>query len=283
MFLEVAETTENTGVQIDWNEVLNTIINWCMTTGLKFVIGLIVVFILFKLINLITKKIYKRLQRRKRDETLSKVGTSVLRISLKVLVFVGFIAYIGIETASISALIAAAGVGVSLALQGSLSNFAGGIIIIVMRPFKLGDFITTNGQSGTVEDIRMFYTVIITPDNKMVYVPNGSLANNVIVNVSGKATRRVDITMSIAYSADLDEAKKLILAVCDRNEKIFKDPIPYIAINQFASSSVELVVRVWCESAEYWPIYNYLNEEIKKTFDQNAIEIPFPQLEVKMK
>ena len=283
MFLEVAETTENTGVQIDWNEVLNTIINWCMTAGLKFVIGLIVVFILFKLINLITKKIYKRLQRRKRDETLSKVGTSVLRISLKVLVFVGFIAYIGIETASISALIAAAGVGVSLALQGSLSNFAGGIIIIVMRPFKLGDFITTNGQSGTVEDIRMFYTVIITPDNKMVYVPNGSLANNVIVNVSGKATRRVDITMSIAYSADLDEAKKLILAVCDRNEKIFKDPIPYIAINQFASSSVELVVRVWCESAEYWPIYNYLNEEIKKTFDQNAIEIPFPQLEVKMK
>lgn len=202
---------------------------------------------------------------------------------LKGITLVCFVGYIGIETASISALIASAGVALGLALQGSLSNFAGGIIIIVMRPFRIGDKITTNGESGTVEDIHMFYTVLVTPDNKVIHVPNGSLANNVIVNTSIKDTRRVEVVMSIAYDADLDRATQVINEVCAKNALIFNDPEPFVGIREYSSSSVDLNIRVWCKNADYWTITNYLLVEIKKAFDENGIEIPFNQLEVAIK
>ncbi|MDE5566379.1 MAG: mechanosensitive ion channel family protein, partial [Anaeroplasmataceae bacterium] len=189
---------------IDWNALWNRLVDWGMNTGIKLIIGLIVLFVLFKATNVLTKKLYKRLQKKQADETLSRVGTQTLRIFIKMIFLVCFVAYIGIETASISALIASIGVGIGLALQGSLSNFAGGVIIIIMRPFRIGDSITTNGESGKVEDIHMFYTVLVTPDNQVVHVPNGSLANNVIVNKSIKDTRRVDVVMSISYDTDFD-------------------------------------------------------------------------------
>ncbi|MDE6946481.1 MAG: mechanosensitive ion channel family protein [Anaeroplasmataceae bacterium] len=272
---------ENTN--IDWNALWNTLINWCMTTGVKLVIGLVGLFIIFKIVNVLTKKLYKRLQKKQADETLSRVGTQAIRFVLKGIALVCFIGYIGIETASISALIASVGVALGLALQGSLSNFAGGIIIIVMRPFRIGDKITTNGESGTVEDIHMFYTVLVTPDNKVIHVPNGALANNVIVNTSIKDTRRVDIAMSIAYDADLDKATKLIKEVCKNNPLIFTDPEPYVGIKEYAGSSVDLNIRAWCNNGDYWTIQNYLFVEIKKSFDEHDIEIPFNQLEVAIK
>lgn len=272
---------ENTN--IDWNALWNTLINWCMTTGVKLVIGLVGLFIIFKIVNVLTKKLYKRLQKKQADETLSRVGTQATRFVLKGIALVCFIGYIGIETASISALIASVGVALGLALQGSLSNFAGGIIIIVMRPFRIGDKITTNGESGTVEDIHMFYTVLVTPDNKVIHVPNGALANNVIVNTSIKDTRRVDIAMSIAYDADLDKATKLIKEVCKNNPLIFTDPEPYVGIKEYAGSSVDLNIRAWCNNGDYWTIQNYLFVEIKKSFDEHDIEIPFNQLEVAIK
>ncbi len=272
---------ENTN--IDWNALWNTLINWCMTTGVKLVIGLVGLFIIFKIVNVLTKKLYKRLQKKQADETLSRVGTQAIRFVLKGIALVCFIGYIGIETASISALIASVGVALGLALQGSLSNFAGGIIIIVMRPFRIGDKITTNGESGTVEDIHMFYTVLVTPDNKVIHVPNGALANNVIVNTSIKDTRRVDIAMSIAYDADLDKATKLIKEVCKNNPLIFTDPEPYVGIKEYAGSSVDLNIRAWCNNGDYWTIQNYLFVGIKKSFDEHDIEIPFNQLEVAIK
>lgn len=268
---------------IDWNALWNEVIKWCTTSGLKLIIGLVVIFILFKITNVLTKKLYRRLQRNQADETLSRVGTSALRISLKVIFFTCFVGYIGIETASITALVASVGVGLSLALQGSLSNFAGGLIIVLMRPFRIGDYITTNDQSGTVEDIHLFYTTLVTPDNKVIYVPNGSLANNVIVNVSIKDTRRVDVIMSIAYGVDIDEARRLIRDVCAKNALIFAEPEPYIMISSFEASSVDLTIRVWCKASDYWTINKYLLEQIKKSFDENGIEIPFNQLEVAIK
>ncbi len=270
-------------INIDWNTLWNTLLNWCMTTGVKLLIGLIGLFVIFKIVNILTKKLYKRLQKKQADETLSRVGTQALRLVLKVITLVCFVGYIGIETASISALIASAGVALGLALQGSLSNFAGGIIIIVMRPFRIGDKITTNGESGTVEDIHMFYTVLVTPDNKVIHVPNGSLANNVIVNTSIKDTRRVEVVMSIAYDADLDRATQVINEVCAKNALIFNDPEPFVGIREYSSSSVDLNIRVWCKNADYWTITNYLLVEIKKAFDENGIEIPFNQLEVAIK
>lgn len=277
MFL--AEETKT----IDWKALLDTILNWCTSTGIKLIIGLVLLFIIFKITNVLTKKLYKHLQKKQADETLSRVGTQAIRITIKLLCLVCFVGYIGIETASITALIASAGVSLGLALQGSLSNFAGGIIIIVMRPFRIGDKITTNDESGTVEDIHMFYTVLVTPDNKVIHVPNGSLANNVIVNTSIKETRRVDVVMSIAYDADLNKATDIINEVCKQNALIFTDPAPYVGIKEYSSSSVDLNVRVWCNNADYWTINNYLLVEIKKAFDEKGIEIPFNQLEVAIK
>ncbi|MDE5714641.1 MAG: mechanosensitive ion channel [Anaeroplasmataceae bacterium] len=269
--------------KIDWNALWNTLVNWCMTTGVKFIIGLILLFIIFKVVNILTKKLYKRLQKKQADETLSRVGTQALRFVLKGIALVCFIGYVGIETASISALIASLGVALGLALQGSLSNFAGGIIIIVMRPFRIGDKITTNGESGTVEDIHMFYTVLVTPDNKVIHVPNGSLANNVIVNTSIKETRRVEVVMSISYDTDLNKATNLIHEVCRKNALIFNDPEPYVGIKEYSASSVDLNIRVWCNNKDYWTINNYLLVEIKQSFDENGVEIPFNQLEVAIK
>lgn len=277
MFL--AEETKT----IDWKALLDVILNWCTTTGIKLIIGLILLFVIFKITNALTKKLYKHLQKKQADETLSRVGTQSIRIVIKLIALICFIGYIGIETASITALIASAGVSLGLALQGSLSNFAGGIIIITMRPFRIGDKITTNGETGTVEDIHMFYTVLVTADNKVVHVPNGSLANNVIVNTSTKESRRVEVVMSIAYDADLNKATEVIQQVCKQNSLIFTDPEPFVGIREYASSSVDLNIRVWCKNCDYWTINNYLLVEIKKAFDENQIEIPFNQLEVAIK
>ncbi|MDE6408015.1 MAG: mechanosensitive ion channel family protein [Anaeroplasmataceae bacterium] len=268
---------------IDWKAFWNTLLNWATSTGIKLVIGLILLFIIFKITNILTKKLYKRLQKKHADETLSRVGTQVIRVVIKVICLICFVGYIGIETASITALIASAGVSVGLALQGSLSNFAGGIIIILMRPFRIGDKITSNDQTGTVEDIHMFYTVLVTADNKVVHIPNGALANNVIVNTSIKETRRVEVVMSIAYDADLNKATDVINDVCKQNPLIFTDPAPFVGIREYSSSSVDLNIRAWCNNKDYWTIQNYLLVEIKKAFDENGIVIPFNQLEVAIK
>lgn len=268
---------------IDWNKVLEVVVNWMTSTGIKLVIGIVLLIVLFKLIDLFCKKLLKRLEKKGTDETISKFVIKIMKIVLKIIVLTCLVGYIGIETASISAVIASLGIGISLAVQGTLSNFAGGIIIIVMRPFKLGDFITSNGESGTVEDIKLFYTYIKTPDNKVVIIPNGSLANNVIVNVSMKEDRRVDVRMSVAYDSNIELCKNLIRKVCYENELIYKNPDVFVEIGEFSDSSIDLFVRVWCKNTNYWDVNFYLLDRIKKEFDSNGIEIPFNQLDVNIK
>lgn len=265
---------------VDWNAVWNTILDWLTHTGIKIVIALLILLISFAIINGVTKRIYKRLQKKNADLTLSRVGTSTARIILKVLVLVCLIGYVGIETASISAVIASIGVGISLAVQGTLSNFAGGIIIIVMRPFKIGDKITSNGQEGIVEDIKLFYTHIVTADNRAVVIPNGSLANNVIVNSTVKDTRRVDLLIQVAYGSDVDKVKEIIKNVCAANELAFKDPAAFVELANMNESSLDFTVRVWCNNADYWTVNFALIDAIKKALDENGIEIPFKQLDV---
>lgn len=263
-----------------WKNLLDTFLNWCLNTGVKIIIALLIMFISFKLINFFSKRISKKLEKKKADATLSRVLVSAIRISLKVLVLVCLIGYIGIETASISAVIASLGVGISLAVQGTLSNFAGGIIIIIMRPFKLGDYITSNGESGTVEDIRLFYTHVRTNDNRMIYIPNGTLANNVIVNNSVKDTRRVDIVMSVAYSTNTELAKNVLMKVLTNCDKVLKDPAPFVEIGVYNDSSIDFYCRGWCKNADYWDVYFYLLKEYKAALDEAGIEIPFKQVDV---
>ncbi len=247
---------------------------------IKVAIALLLLVICFAIINKVCKSIYKHLQKKKADETLARVGTSTARVILKILVLVCLVGFVGIETASISALIAGLGVGISMALQGTLSNFAGGVIIIVMRPFRIGDYIVTNGQEGTVEDIKLFYTTIVTVDNRVVSVPNGTLANNVIVNTSTKDTRRVDLTIQVAYGSDVDKVKQIISEVCAQNELVFKDPASFIELANMNESSLDFTVRSWCKGADYWTVKFALTDSIKKALDANGIAIPFKQIDV---
>ena len=282
MFLtEAVESTEK--LNIDWQALLDTIMGWCMSTGIKLLTGIFLLIICFKIINGITKRMYKKLKAKNVDETILRVTTQTIKLIFKGIVLLCFVGYVGIETASFTALITSCGVALGLALQGALSNVAGGIIIILMRPFRIGDFIITNGESGTVEDIHMFYTTLVTPDNRVVQVPNGNLANNVIVNNSIKEKRRVDVVMSIAYDADFEKAKQLILDVCNLNDLIDKTPEPFVAVATYAASSVDLNIRVWTNNADYWTVHRYLMHEVKKSFDANGIEIPFNQLDVTIK
>jgi len=247
---------------------------------IKVVIALVLLVILFAIINKVCKSIYKHLQKKHADETLARVGTSTARIVLKILVLVCLVGFVGIETASISGLIAGLGVGLSMALQGTLSNFAGGVIIIVMRPFRIGDYIVTNGHEGTVEDIKLFYTTLVTVDNRVVSVPNGTLANNVIVNNSAKDTRRVDLVVQVAYGSDVDKVKEIITEVCAQNELVFKDPAPFIELSNMNESSLDFTVRTWCNRPDYWTVNFGLLDNVKKALDANGIEIPFKQIDV---
>lgn len=263
--------------------LIDKAVNWIADVGVKILIALIIMIVCFKVINFFGKKLSNRLAKKNADATLSRVAVGALKVCLKGIVLITLVGYLGFQTASLSAVVASLGVGISLAVQGTLSNFAGGVIIIIMRPFKLGDFITSNGESGTVEDIKLFYTHIVTGDNRVVFIPNGSLANNVIVNASVKDTRRVDTVMSISYSSNVELAKNLIAKVCASHELIFKDPAPFITVGAYGDSSIDITIRVWTKKEDYWTIYFYLLDEIKKEFDANGIEIPYNTIDVNLK
>ena len=265
---------------VDWAAVWDVVVNWLTSTGIKLVIAIVLLIITFKIINVVTKRLYKRLQKKHADETIARVGTTSLKWFLKIIILVCLVGYVGIETASISAVIASLGVGISLAVQGTLSNFTGGVIIIVMRPFKIGDYVISNGVEGTVEDIKLFYTHLATPDNKMVVIPNGTLANNVIVNTSEKETRRLDLVFNISYVNDTEKVKALLTAVCAEYDLVFKDPAPFVTVSQLGDKAASVLVRIWCKNSDYWTVNFYLNDKIKKVFDENGIVVPYNKLEL---
>ena len=278
--VEAIANTEASTSTVSWDGVLEKVVDWATTTGIKLIIALLILFISFKFINYFTKKLYKKMKKKGADETITRVLRSFLRIALKLIILICLVGYVGIETASLSALVASLGVGISLAVQGTLANFAGGVIIIFMRPIRIGDFITSNGESGVVEDIKLFYTTIITGDNKVVSIPNGILANNVIVNASVKEDRRVDLVISVGYESNLDLVKNLIKKVGANLEKIYKEPALFVEVGLYNNSSIDITVRAWCKNGDYWSVYYYLLENIYKELEANGIEIPFNKLDV---
>ncbi len=279
----VAETTEaaaSKATGIDWVHVGQVLVEWCVNVGVKIIISIIVLIISFKIINFVTKKITKRLEARKADATLSRVLVNVTRLSLKILIVLCLVGYLGVQTSSIAAVITSFGVGVGLALQGTLSNFAGGIIIVLMRPFKLDDFIIAQGEKGTVEDIKLFYTTLRTPDNRVVFIPNGSLANGVIVNNSIKDIRRLDIVMSVSYDSNVDLAKNLLKKCMNDNNLVLKDQPIFAEVTEYANSSIDITTRCWIKNSDYWTVNFQLLKDFKDAFDENHIDIPFNQLDV---
>lgn len=261
-------------------ELLQTVAGWLMQNGIKLIIGLIVLFIAFKVVNFVAKRLQRRLDKKNVDKTIANVTVKALKIVLKIMVFLLFLGYVGIETAGIGTIIGSVSVCIGLAVQGSLSNFAGGIVILVMRPFKLGDFIEAQGHSGTVTDIKMFYTYLNTPDNKVVMIPNGTLGNGDIINYSKEEERRVDLVFSVDYSTDLKLAKEIIEKEIENHQLILKDKGYFVRLGEMAASSLDIKTRVWVKNADYWTVYFDLLENVKKKFDENNISVPFNQLDV---
>ncbi len=268
---------------ISLEEILNSVLTWLSTEGVKLVIGLIVLFIACQIINIIAKGFKKRMTKKNRDKTITTVVYAIIRKGGKLLAFLGFLGYVGIDTAGIGTIIASLGVGIGLAVQGSLSNLAGGLIILIMRPFKIGDYIEAQGEGGTVEEIKIFYTYLITGDNKVVMIPNGSLANGNIRNFSAKEFRRVDLEFSISYDEDFEKAKKVIWNVLENTEHVLMDPQPFVRVKTHGESTINIITRVWTKNEDYWSVYFDLMEAVKTNFDNANIEIPYNQLDVHIK
>ncbi len=263
--------------------LLNTLVNWATNTGIKIIIALIVMFISFKLINWIGKKIIKGGEKKHADKTIIKTLVYVAKILAKCIIVVCLIGYLGFDTSAITALIASFGVCIGLAVNGTLSNLAGGVLLLVTRPFKIDDFIEAQGVSGVVADIHITATKIITGDNKVVYVPNGTLANGNIINYSEKDTRRVDLDFSVSYSTDVAKAKLIINDILASHTLILKDPAPFVRIGEHGENSLRIKCRAWTNNSDYWAVYFDVLEAVKSEFDKNGIEIPFNQLDVHIK
>ncbi|MBM6859816.1 mechanosensitive ion channel, partial [Clostridium saudiense] len=206
-----------------------------------------------------------------------------VEVVLKVVLIMVVLEFVGIKATGIAALFASAGLAIGLALQGSLSNFAGGVIILLIRPFNVGDYIEGAGHSGTVEKISIFYTCLATPDNKQILIPNGALANDSIVNYSSKDTRRVDLVFGVSYDDDIFKVKRILTEVVEANELILKNPEPFISINEHGASSINFVVRAWCETSNYWTVYFDLLEKVMVRFNEENITIPYPQMDLHLK
>lgn len=271
---------------MDWKALLDQIAAWATNVGIKIVISVIILVISFIIINRLSKSIENKgtkLQNEKGKHvnmTVYRTLSYVAKVGLKILVVLALVGYLGIDTSAVSALIASLGVGVGLAVNGTLSNFAGGVLLLITHPFHDGDFISANGFEGTVEDIFICNTKICTNDNKVVYLPNGKLSTSEIVNYSEKPTRRVDFTFGISYSDDFEKAKEIIRDIAAKHPLILDDPAPNVRVTKHGESSIDIFTAVWCKTGDYWSVFFDMNEQVKKAFDENGISIPFPQLDV---
>lgn len=278
----------NTSVDSEnlWPSVLDAVLSWCLNTGLKIIVSLFILLVGFRLINVIAKRINTKLKNNEKvDKTILKTLTYVGKIGAKIIVVICLIGYLGIDTSGLTALVTSLGVCAGLAVNGALSNLAGGVLILFTRPFKVDDYIEipADGISGTVEDIQIVCTKLRTPDNKVIYVPNGTLSNSNIVNYSEKPTRRVDFSFSIAYENDFEIAKAIVMVVCEAHELVLKSPEPMVRVSEHGAHSITLTARVWVNSDDYWTVKFDILEKVKKTFDESGISIPYNQLDVHVK
>lgn len=248
--------------------------------GSKFLLALLVLLIGWWFIVRVLKLMDMAMDRSGVEITLQRFLLSFTNLILKAVLLIVFASMVGVETASLIALLGAAGLAIGFALQGSLSNFAGGVLILFFRPFKAGDVIDAQGYVGTIEEIQIFSTILITLDNQRVYIPNGLLSNGCVKNIFAESTRRVDMTFGISYDDDILKAKQVLKSVIDGDERILKDPQADIFLSEHGDSSVNFLVRPWCNSADYWPVYFGTMEAVKLAFDKEGITIPFPQRDV---
>ena len=251
-----------------------------MTYGPPLLLAVVVLIVGLWVINRFVAATRKTLEMRSFDPTLGRFLTSLLGVVFKALLLISVASMIGIATTSFIAILGAAGLAIGLALQGSLANFAGGVLVLMFRPFKVGDFIEAQGISGTVAEIQIFNTVIKTPDNKVMIVPNGPISNGIITNYSKEATRRVDFVFGISYGDDIMQARSVLEGLVAADDRIRSDPPSKVVVSELADSSVNFTVRVWVNAPDYWGVYFDMTESVKLAFDQANISIPYPQSDV---
>ena len=260
--------------------IVKRIIDWTFTGGIKLIIGTLG----FKIINKLSKRFINLAEKRNVDMTLIKFIKSFISYTLKILlVLIIAGSYWKLELSGLAAIVASAGVAIGLALQGSLSNFAGGFIILLLRPFKVGDYIQTGQFEGTVEQIGVFYTSLTTIDNKVVLIPNGSLSNGSLVNYSAKDTRRVDLVFAVSYESDILKVRGILKDIVQQHRLVLDYPEPFVGLLEQADSSLNFAVRVWVNTPDYWTVYFDLLEEVKLRFDKEEISIPYPQIDLHLK
>ncbi len=252
-------------------------INLAIEYGPKLLLAIIVLIAGFWIIKLVIKAADRTMDRSGVELSLRKFLSRLFGILLKVMLLISAASMIGIATTSFVAIIGAAGLAVGLALQGGLANFAGGVIILVFKPFKVGDVIEAQGYLGTVHEISIFTTILKTPDNKTVIIPNGPLSNGSMVNFSTEPKRRVDMSFGIGYNEDIEKAKLILKYLVESDSRIDKEPAPQIVVLELGESGVKFAVRSWCNSADYWGIFFDMQEKVKQTFDKEGISFPFPQ------
>lgn len=246
----------------------------------KFALAIITLLIGLWIIGGITKLTKLSMERSKVDPTLIPFMGSLVSWILKVLLFISVASMIGIATTSFIAVLGAAGLAIGLALQGSLANFAGGVLVMIFKPYKVGDLIETQGHLGVVKEVQIFNTILIAPQSKQVIIPNGATSNGSIVNYTVEGKIRVDLTVGVSYDADIDKTKAVLMDVLVANDKVMQDPAPFVGVLEMADSSVNFAVRPHCLPKDYWDVYFSVNEAVKKSLDNNNITIPFPQRDV---
>jgi small conductance mechanosensitive channel len=257
-----------------------TLIDLAMSYGIKVAAAIAALVIGLYVVGIVEKVVKRMFARSDVDPSLQSFLGSMISILLKILVYITALGVLGIEMTSFIAILGAAGLAVGLALSGTLQNFAGGVMILIFKPYKVGDVIDAQGHLGSVKQIQIFVTVLTTPDNKTILIPNGPLATGAIVNFSTQETRRVDFTFGIGYGDDIDKAYEVLDRLIAADDRILQDPEPFRALIELADSSVNIVVRVWVNAADYWGVYFAMNEAVYKTFDKEGLSIPFPQQDV---
>jgi small conductance mechanosensitive channel len=267
-------------MNIDFNSILTKISELLTVYGIRL-LGAVAIFIIgFFVAKGIRNLIRRLMERNKVDQTLTGFVANLSYAALLAFVIIAALNKLGVQTASFIAVVGAAGLAIGLALQGSLANFAAGVLMIIFRPFKSGDFIEGAGTAGTVEEIQIFTTQLKTPDNKTIIIPNANMLSDNIVNYSTKGSRRVDMAFGIGYEDDIDKARGIILDILQNDSRVFKDPAPVALLSELADSSVNFNVRVWAKADDYWNIFFETTEKVKKRFDAEGVSIPFPQRDV---
>ena len=266
-----------------YEQALEKFYAWLSERGIKILFGLLILWIGFKLIKKVLNILNSIFERRNVDVTLASFLDGFINICLKILLILIIMNYVGLSTSGIIALLGSAGIAVGLALKESLSHFAGGVIILFIRPFNVGDYIEGAGESGKIDKIGIFYTYMSTVDNKQILIPNGNLANGIVTNYTAQEMRRVDHVFSVGYEQDIRKVKNAIFSVINQNELILHDPEPFVALSELGDNSVKFTVKVWTKTDDYWKVYYDIIEKIKIKFDEENISIPYPQMDIHLK